>query len=529
MSLGQKTFAIVVLTVVGLMAASYSTARFLILRSFQNLEQAETRSAVERAQTALNDDLSSLTATANDYAAWDRIYGFMLHPSSSNVKQEFQDDTLQGLSINSILMMDVSGKVVFSESFDFLRKQEKEFPPETQMALAADRWVRQAAQSPVPASGILPLAQGPVLTSACPILSQRKGPVRGVLVMTRDLDQARVNRLIQVTRSFLAIVPYSSSPLPPDFQKARADFEEHRQTIAVQSLSDSIVGGYVLLKDVHGEPLLWLKLSARRTVFEQGVTSLHYFLGALCVVSVAFGVMTLLLPRTAVLNRLSYLSSEVERVGAHNDLSERVAFQGNDEVARLGGAINGMLEALQKGDMQFRQIGENIHQVFWVKDAISERLAYVSPAYESIWGRTREELYVDAESWRSALHPEDRKIAAEMLQQKKRGRAGTAEYRVVRPDGSVRWICDRCFPVCNQDGISHKLSAWPKTSRNSGGPRKCCYARRKNSKSWYGKELLNWLGPMSRFKPAKSAPGNCSRPSRFPFGFTTWRRSDFWK
>ena len=39
-----------------------------------------------------------------------------------------------------------------------------------------------------------------------------------------------------------------------------------------------------------------------------------------------------------------------------------------------------------------------------------------------------------------------------MLQQQKRGRAGTAEYRVVRPDGSVRWICDRCFPVCNQDG-----------------------------------------------------------------------------
>jgi PAS domain S-box-containing protein len=453
MSLGQKTFAIVVLTVVGLMAALYFTTRFLILRSFQGLEQTETRSAVERAQNALNDDLSSLTATANDYAAWDRIYGFMLHPSSDIAKQEFQDDTLQGLSLNSILLMDLSGKIVFSESFDFLQKQRTEFPLRTQMALAADRWVRQAAQSSVPVSGILPLPQGPVLISACPILtSQRKGPVRGVLVMTRDLDQARVNRLTQVTRSLLTIVPYSGSQLPLDFRRAQADLEVNHQTIAVQPLSEGIVGGYILLKDVHNEPILWLKLTARRTVFQQGVTSLHYFLGSLCVVSVAFGGMTLLLLRTAVLNRLSYLSSEVERVGERNDLSERVAFQGNDEVASLGRAINGMLEALQKSDMHFRQIAENIHQVFWVKDAASEKLAYISPAYESIWGRTREELRVDPQSWRSALHREDREIVAEMLKLQKRGRAGTAEYRVVRPDGSERWIYDRYFPVCNQDG-----------------------------------------------------------------------------
>src|SRR5271169_4681877 len=97
MSLGQKTLAIVSLTVVGLMAGLYVTTRALMMRSSLTLEAADTRAAVERAQNALNDDISNLAATANDYAAWDRTYAFMVDHSPDYISKEFESDTLQGL------------------------------------------------------------------------------------------------------------------------------------------------------------------------------------------------------------------------------------------------------------------------------------------------------------------------------------------------------------------------------------------------------------------------------------------------
>ncbi len=448
MSLGQKTLLIVLLTGVGLMAVLYATARVVILRGFLNLEQTQTRSAVERAGNALNDDIASLAATANDYGEWDRTYAFMQHPSQGYIRQELENDTLQGLSINSVLLMDLAGNVVFYKSYDFLRKRENEDPMGARLTLASDPWVRLAETSSTPASVILLLPQGPVLIAASPILTtERKGPVQGVLVMTRDLDQARVDRLKAVTRSAVSIELVSNAGLAPDLQAARSPFEVNHQAITVQPLSKAVVTGHTLLKDVRARPALRLRVDLPRAVFQQGLTSLSYFLGSLCVVSLAFGFVIMLLLRHTILARLTHLNSEVSRIGKCRDLSQRVGFVGNDELSKLGTAVNIMLEALQKGDSQFRQIADQIHQLFWVKDESTQEIAYISPPWESSWGLTRENVYAGSKSWLEAVHPDDRGVVADMLERQRRGQKGQIEYRIVLPEGGIRWIWVRHFPV----------------------------------------------------------------------------------
>jgi sensor domain CHASE-containing protein len=436
MSLGQKTVAIVFLTVVGLMAVLYTTTRILMRRSFLSLEANETRGAVERAKNALNDDISNLASSTNDYAAWDRTYTFMLEHSPDYTRKEFQNDTLQGLSINSVMLVDTSGHIVFFKTYDWLRRQDSEAPIATQVEFASDSWVRKAGRSFAPASGILVLPQGPILISACPILtSRRQGPARGVLIMTRNLDQARIDRLMAVTRSSVTITPY---PAPSLTVRLPREIQSNHGAVAVQPMSDQIVDGYALLDDVRGQAVLLLRLDARRTIFQQGMASLHYFLGAFCVVSLVFGLTTLLLLRHAVLNRLAHLNAEVSGIAERKDLAERVEVAGADELANLGAAINTMLEALQKSDMQFRNIAENIHQVFWIRDAITNQNVFVSCAYETVWGRKRETIHSEPSSWKQAVHPDDRGIVTQMLEHQVRGSMGSAEYRVLRPDGSVR-------------------------------------------------------------------------------------------
>jgi PAS domain S-box-containing protein len=105
--------------------------------------------------------------------------------------------------------------------------------------------------------------------------------------------------------------------------------------------------------------------------------------------------------------------------------------------------------ALRESEEQFRQLAENINEVFWMIDADDGHLIYVSPAYEQIWGRTREALYKDPSTWLSAVDAKD----VERLRAWRDSRAWSdLEYRIERPDGSARWIWDRAFPIRDQNG-----------------------------------------------------------------------------
>ncbi|HBJ85133.1 MAG TPA: hypothetical protein DDZ88_14930, partial [Verrucomicrobiales bacterium] len=104
-------------------------------------------------------------------------------------------------------------------------------------------------------------------------------------------------------------------------------------------------------------------------------------------------------------------------------------------------------EALRMSEERFRQLAENIQEVFWVIDTASNQLLYISPAYAIVWGRSCESLYASPQTWREALHPEDRERILEAASTKQIDGTYDEEYRILRPDGSLRWIRDRAFPV----------------------------------------------------------------------------------
>lgn len=103
-------------------------------------------------------------------------------------------------------------------------------------------------------------------------------------------------------------------------------------------------------------------------------------------------------------------------------------------------------QEIQDSEARLRQLAENIREVFYVVDWHPLRIVYVSPAYEEIWGDPCASLYAQPMAWLDALHPEDRPRVESALPTKDSG-AFDAEYRIVRPDGRVRWIHDRSFAI----------------------------------------------------------------------------------
>ncbi|CAN5661518.1 hypothetical protein BH24ACI5_BH24ACI5_20330 [soil metagenome] len=108
--------------------------------------------------------------------------------------------------------------------------------------------------------------------------------------------------------------------------------------------------------------------------------------------------------------------------------------------------------ALLASEERFRQIAESISEVFWLTSIDKGRIEYLSPAHETIWGRRCEDVFTDPQAWIEAIHPDDRdrvSLAAHAGQ----GRGEYDQvYRIVRPDGSIRWIRDRAFPVRDAGG-----------------------------------------------------------------------------
>lgn len=109
-------------------------------------------------------------------------------------------------------------------------------------------------------------------------------------------------------------------------------------------------------------------------------------------------------------------------------------------------------QALVTSEEKFRQLAENISEVFWMVSPAASGILYVSPAYEHVWGKSCESLYRDPKSWAESIHPDDVQEALEINQRQLGGEKVDSIYRIRTPDGQEKWIRDRAFPVRDASG-----------------------------------------------------------------------------
>ena len=115
-------------------------------------------------------------------------------------------------------------------------------------------------------------------------------------------------------------------------------------------------------------------------------------------------------------------------------------------------------KAIRESEERFRQLAENIQDSFWLVSAELTDLLYISPAYEQIWGRSREELYADPLKCMESVHPEDKHLLQDAMGRVLQGESTSTEYRIFRPDGTIRWLCDRAFPIYDESGKVYRIT-----------------------------------------------------------------------
>ncbi len=115
-------------------------------------------------------------------------------------------------------------------------------------------------------------------------------------------------------------------------------------------------------------------------------------------------------------------------------------------------------QAVREAEQRFQHVANNMREVFWVTDLGSSRVMYVSPGYDQVWGRSSQSLYEQPRSWTESIHPDDRPAVMENLEQRRGGVFNDLEFRIIRTDGSIRWIRNRAFPILDGGGKPSRIA-----------------------------------------------------------------------
>ena len=145
-------------------------------------------------------------------------------------------------------------------------------------------------------------------------------------------------------------------------------------------------------------------------------------------------------------------------IGAHTQQSRTFTQDDVNFLQAVANILSTALERLraeaelQESESRFRQLAETIPEVFYLSNLKANQILYISPAYETIWGRSCQSLYEQPSSFLQAIHQDDRPRVELALKQQCLGHATQEIYRVVKPDGTLRWVHDHSFPICDKSG-----------------------------------------------------------------------------
>jgi diguanylate cyclase (GGDEF)-like protein len=362
MTLRNKTLLLIGVTLISLIGVIYGTSSTILLQGFAEVEAQDTRQNVKRVQDALSEEITKLELTTTDWAEWDDTYAFIEDANKTYARRYLSDVSISRLELNLMLYVHSSGRIVYSKGYDLEREKEIPILNNFQKHFSTKGFLHHS-NTKASLTGIILLPETPILIALRPILtSDSRGPIRGKLIMGRFLDASISKRLAERTHLSITTYRFSDPHLPPDFQIARSSLSA-KELILVRPLSEQIVAGYTIIKDIYGKPAILMRVDSPRPIYKQGQASIRYLILSLLVVGIVFGVATLLILEKLILARLSRLSTNVQSIGTSGDLSTRVTpISGKDELSSLGSTINEMLEALERSLRDQRQREERYHK-----------------------------------------------------------------------------------------------------------------------------------------------------------------------
>jgi two-component system, NtrC family, sensor kinase len=350
MSLKSKVSLIMSLLFFVSGAAGVAVNRLVIMPSFLELERDQAQRNVERAVEALQRDLDVLSTNVTAWAWWDESKRYMEGQNDEFVQRELSADPVSSAEVSYMGFYRTTGSQVIHRAPAAAEPDSAGLGQLQDASLPAGHPLLWHADVRGDAKGFVSTPTGPMLVASRPILnSSGEGPPAGVLIFGRLLDAATVERIASQAKLELTITPVVSTQPQGTRKRRSAPAWKRGQPARIDVRPDqtgSNLTGETTIADVHGNPILTLRVMTPRAISARGEEASRIALATLCAVALAVLGVLLALVHVTVLGPIVKLTAHAVNVGANDALHERLKLERNDELGVLAAEFNRMTDRL---------------------------------------------------------------------------------------------------------------------------------------------------------------------------------------
>lgn len=361
MKIHTRTLIIICTTVLILILAMLFLAHVFILASYVQLEQKESFINTARVTNQLSYEEEKLGETTRDWAVWDDTYTFIQDKNpgfiSSNLDYAVAYESLQ---INGILFYNESGVYTYGRWYNLQDNTGTGVPQGIIDYFSSRTQLLKNLSREDGIQGFILQPEGLYMVSLNPILkSSGEGPGRGTMIMIRYYDLPRVAKLVERAHVSLKLIPLDDEWLSKDPVVIQLTAPGAPVTLSRIHNSTTLISN-TLIYDIEGNPIVLLKVTTPREIYQQAVATVSFFLVGFLIIAVIFGAITELFLRRYIIDPLRDLDTATIEIGQRRDLSQRLPVTGDDEIASLKRSLNSMLQELEDSQAQLSKQREQL-------------------------------------------------------------------------------------------------------------------------------------------------------------------------
>jgi two-component system NtrC family sensor kinase len=310
--------------------------RQVLMPSFAELERSDARTAMRRIHYQLDLTIDRMALLAADWGNWSDTYRFVQDHDLAFIKTNINSVAIKQLSVNVVLIVDLDGNIALGTDMDLNSEHPLGLDLTALKQLPADFPWRARVRDGRPARGLLQTNRGVLMLAGAPVLDGfGRGPVRGMVIMGRLLDQSVVSGIASQAQTLLAVL----SPAPG----------EPAERLAAAARITSV---YQSVADIYGRPIVTLRVDVPREITRRGQVAVTY--ASICLVAAAVIVLILLV---VVLNRmilgpLAVVTRYAVALGEDKDLTTRLDLRRADEIGVLAREFDRMVTRVAQSRTQ---------------------------------------------------------------------------------------------------------------------------------------------------------------------------------
>ncbi len=325
----------------------------LLLGDYKKLERNDCELDANRATSALEQRIDELHTKSSDWSNWDDAYRFVASHDSAFVRSNLTDVTFHTIKLDVVAMTDASRHIVYANRYDRAHERFVPMPEDLLRELQRAGGVADLRRPGSEHSGILMLADGPLMVSVRPLLtSEGRGPVAGSVMFARFLTSQEIEALAIHMHLDVRMRRLDQGVLDPHTQAILSAIESG-ESVYSEPVEGDHVAAYTVYRDITHRPAMLMTTVQPRSIYLQGVHSLKLLLGGLFLALLVLGGITHLLMERLVLARVASLTAQVQRVG--EETAARVELAGHDELTAFAGVVNTMLASVEKSHARLRE------------------------------------------------------------------------------------------------------------------------------------------------------------------------------